>query len=183
MGVKFYPTPPPPPISPSRFRVNWPGVQLYLKVPNHTYVLKWYVIHCLIYFGFIKYLYMYLFWRVFGGNSCVTENWVTDSGYAQLSFVKEIHAMYFVFDFSHEIRFFVYLVKSTRKFFHALKSFSNFAFVCCHYKITWYLDKVNQKLRTERVSNRIDTQSSSLTFMSFNIPPCLPPQTTHILEL
>ena len=57
-------------------------------------------------------------------------------GLPQFTFVKKIHAMSFVFDFSHEIRFFVYQVKSTRKFFHALKSFPNFAFVCCHYKIT-----------------------------------------------
>ena len=27
---------------------NWPRVQLYLKVLNHIYVLKWYMIHCLI---------------------------------------------------------------------------------------------------------------------------------------
>ena len=30
-------------------RLTW--VQLYLKVPNHTYILKWYIIHSLIYFA------------------------------------------------------------------------------------------------------------------------------------
>ena len=39
----------------SRLRfINWTHVQLYLKVPNHIYVLKWPNIHCLIYFGFIN---------------------------------------------------------------------------------------------------------------------------------
>ena len=28
----------------------WPRAQLHVKVPNHIYVLKWYIIHCLIYF-------------------------------------------------------------------------------------------------------------------------------------
>ena len=41
---------PPPSLS------NWPLAQLYLKVPN-LYVLKWYIIYCLIYFGFIECLY------------------------------------------------------------------------------------------------------------------------------
>ena len=41
-------------ISPPLSLFNWPRVQLYLKVSNHIYVLKWYVIHCLIYFGFIE---------------------------------------------------------------------------------------------------------------------------------
>ena len=32
--------------------LNWlTWVQLYLKVPNHTYILKWYIIHSLIYFA------------------------------------------------------------------------------------------------------------------------------------
>ena len=30
---------------------NWPCAQLYLKFPNHIYILKWYNIHCLVYFA------------------------------------------------------------------------------------------------------------------------------------
>ena len=89
----------------SSFLVNWPCAQLYLKVSNRIYVLKWYIIHCLIYFGFIECLYMHLFWQVFGGSSRVTENWVTNSSYAWLSFIEKIHAMSFVFTFSCEILF------------------------------------------------------------------------------
>ena len=89
--------------SPPPSVVNWPSVQLCLKVPNYMFVLKWYIIHCLIYFGFIEYLYMHLVWQVFRGNSCITENWVTNSSYARFSFSKEIHALSFVFNFSWEI--------------------------------------------------------------------------------
>ena len=46
--------------SPPPLLFNWPRVQLYLKVPNHIYILE-YIIHCLIYFGFIECLYMYFF--------------------------------------------------------------------------------------------------------------------------
>ena len=53
--------------SPLPLLFNWPCV----KLPNHIYVLKWYIIHCLIYFGFIECLYMHLFRQVFGGNSRV----------------------------------------------------------------------------------------------------------------
>ena len=89
--------------SPPPSSFNWPRVQLFLKVPNHIYVLKRYIIHSLIHFGFIGCLYMYLFRKVFGGNSCVTQNWVISSSYAWFSFVKKIHAMSFVFGFSREI--------------------------------------------------------------------------------
>ena len=44
-------------------------------------------------------------------------------------------------------------VKSTRKFFHALKVFLNFSFVCFHWKIAWHLGKVNKKVKTDRISN------------------------------
>ena len=33
---------------------NWPRVLLYLKVSNHIYILKWYIIQCLIYFVFAE---------------------------------------------------------------------------------------------------------------------------------
>ena len=60
--------------SPPPLLFNWLRVQLYLKVPNHIYVLKWHIFYCLIYFGFIECLYMYLFWQVFRGNFHVTRN-------------------------------------------------------------------------------------------------------------
>ena len=60
------------------------------KVPNHIYVLKGYIS---IYFGFIECLYMHLFSQIFGGNSRVTKNWVSNSSYAWLSFVNKIHAV------------------------------------------------------------------------------------------
>ena len=44
-------------------------------------------------------------------------------------------------------------VKSMLKFFHALKAFPNFSFVCFHWKLTWYLGKVNKKVKTERESH------------------------------
>ena len=81
----------------------WPRVRLYLKVPNQICVLKWCIIHCLIHFGFIECLYMHLFWQIFGENPHVTQNWVTNSNYAWLNFVKKVHEMSFVFDFSREI--------------------------------------------------------------------------------
>ena len=74
-------------------------------------------------------------------------------------------------------------VKSTRKFFHALKVFLNFYFVCFHWKIAWHLGKVNKKVKTDRISNWIDAQSSSLGFTSLNAPPCLLPKTTDKLLL
>ena len=68
VSTSFWRSPPP-----SLF--NWPCAQLYLKVSYHTYVLRWYIIHCLIiYFGFIECLYMHLFWHVFGRNSGVKQN-------------------------------------------------------------------------------------------------------------
>ena len=60
--------------SPPPLLFNWPRVQLYLKVPHHIYVLKWYIFHCLIYFGFFECLHTHLFWQAFGGNSRVTQN-------------------------------------------------------------------------------------------------------------
>ena len=93
--------------SPPPLLINWSRVRLYLKVPNHIYLLKWYIIHCLIYFGFIECLYMHLFWKVFRENSRVTQNWVTNSRYAWFSFVKKIHAMPFTHDFSREILFLI----------------------------------------------------------------------------
>ena len=89
---------------------NWPRVQLYLNVPHHIHVLKWQIIDCLIYFGFIECLYMPLFWQVFGGNTRVIQNWVKNSSYAWLSFVKKINVMYFFAIF--HVKFF--LVRSLR---------------------------------------------------------------------
>ena len=74
-------------------------------------------------------------------------------------------------------------VKSTRKFLHALKAFRNFSFFCFPWKITWHLDKVNNKVKSERVRNWIDAQSSCLGFTSFNVPSCLLPKTTNKLLL
>ena len=54
--------------SPPSSLFSWLCAQLYLKVCNRIYVLKWYIIHSLIYFGFIECLYMHLFLQVFGGN-------------------------------------------------------------------------------------------------------------------
>ena len=31
--------------------------------PNHIYVLKWYILYCLIYFGFFECLYMHMIWQ------------------------------------------------------------------------------------------------------------------------
>ena len=78
---------------------NWPREQLYLKAPNFIYVLNWCIIHCLIYFGFIECLCMHLFWQLLGENSRVTQNWVTNSSYAWLSFLKKIHENVFCFRF------------------------------------------------------------------------------------
>ena len=66
---------------------------LLLKFLSLVFVLKWYIIHCLIYFGFIECLYMHLLCQVFGRNSRVIQNWVTNLSYGWLSFVKKIHAM------------------------------------------------------------------------------------------
>ena len=54
-------------------------------------------------------------------------------------------------------------------------------FVCFDWKITWHLDKINKKVKTERVASWIDAQSSC--FMSFNIPPSLLPKITNKLLL
>ena len=54
-------------------------------------------------------------------------------------------------------------------------------FVCFDWKITWHLDKINKKVKTERVSSWIDAQSSCL--ISFNIPPSLLPKITNKLLL
>ena len=43
-----------------------------------------------------------------------------------------------------------------------LRHFLTFIFVCFHWKITWYLGKVNKKVKTERASNWIDTKSLCL---------------------
>ena len=85
--------------SPPSSLFNLPGVQLYLKVPNHMHALKWYMIHWLIYFWFIECLYMHLFWPV---HSRVT-NRATNSSYTWVSFLNNIHAISFVFNFSREI--------------------------------------------------------------------------------
>ena len=49
--------------SPLRSLFNWLCEQLYLKVPNHIYVLKWYIFYCFIYFGYFECLYMHLIWQ------------------------------------------------------------------------------------------------------------------------
>ena len=138
---------------------HWPRVHLYLKVPNHIYMWKRSIIHWLIYFGFIECL-----------NSRVTENWVTNSSYAWPSFVKKIHAMSFIFNFSREILishiwqiFPISQVKSTRKFLHALKVFPNFSFVCFHWEITWHLGKVKMNIKREREREREREPTIELT--------------------
>ena len=50
-------------------------------------------------------------------------------------------------------------------------------------KIISYLSKVNKKVKTERVSNWIDAQSSCFGFTSFNVFPCLLLKTTDKLLL
>ena len=69
-------------------------------------------------------------------------------------------------------------VKSTGKLLRALKGFPNFLFVCFHWKIIWYLCKVNKRVKNERVSNWTDVQSSCWGCTSFNVPPCLLPKKT-----
>ena len=54
-------------------------------------------------------------------------------------------------------------------------------FVCFDWKITWHLDKMNKKVKAERVGSWIDAQSSC--FMSFNSPPSLLPKITNKLLL
>ena len=39
-------------------------------------------------------------------------------------------------------------------FLQALKTFPNFSFASFHWKITWYLGKINKKVKTERVGWR-----------------------------
>ena len=176
--------------SPPPSLFNWPRVHLYLKVLNHIYVLKWSIIHCLIYFGVIECLYMHLFCQVFGGNFRFTQSWVTNSSYAWLNFVKKILAMSFVFNFSREISishiwqiFSIRRVKSTRKFLHTLKGFPNFPFVCLHCKITWYLGKVNMKVQRESQQFNWRSVFVCLGFTSFNVLPCWLPKTTDKLML
>ena len=139
---------------------NWPRVQLYRKVPNHIYVLKWSMIPYLIYFGFIGCLHMHLFWQVFGGNSRLTQNWVTNSSYAWFSFVKKIHAMSFIFNFPPEIifcsivqflifdKYFLFTKSNLHEnFFMHLRHSLSFLFFCFHWKIAWHLGKVHKKVR------------------------------------
>ena len=56
----------------------------------------------------------------------------------------------------------IYQVKSTRKFLHTLQAFHNFYFVYFHWKATWHLGKINKKVKTERVNNWTESQSSCL---------------------
>ena len=104
-----------------------------------------------VYFGFIECSYLHLFWQVFGRNSRVIENWDTNSSYARLSFVKKTHAMSLFLIFHVKLYFCLLVqflmfwnsigtltnpirqVKSTRKFFHALKVFPN-SFCSCSLK-------------------------------------------------
>ena len=79
--------------------------------------------------------------------------------------------------------FLIYQVKSTRKCYDALKAFRNYSFSCFHWKITWHLGKVNKEVKSERVRNWIDAQSSCFGFTSFNVPSCLLPKTTNKLLL
>ena len=72
--------------SPPPSLFDWPRALLSLTIPNHIYVLRWHIIHCLIYFGFIECLYM-----VGRYSEGIPE------------FCKKIHAMPFVFNFSREI--------------------------------------------------------------------------------
>ena len=63
-------------------------------------------------------------------------------------------------------------------------AFPNFSFVCFHWKITWHIGKVNRKIKTERVNNWIDAQSSCLgSRVSTPPPPCLILKTTDKLLL
>ena len=74
-------------------------------------------------------------------------------------------------------------VISTRIFLYTPKTFSNFSFLCFHWKITWHLGKVTKIVKTERVSNWIDAQSSCLGFPSFNVPASWLPKRTNKLLL
>ena len=58
--------------------------------------------------------------------------------------------------------FLIRQVKSMQKFLHILKAFHIFSFVCFHWKKTWYLGKVNKKVKTERVRNWIEAHFSCL---------------------
>ena len=46
--------------SPPSSLFNLPGVQLYLKVPNHLHALKWYVIHWLIFLIYWMFIYAFV---------------------------------------------------------------------------------------------------------------------------
>ena len=74
-------------------------------------------------------------------------------------------------------------VISTQIFLYTTKTFSNFSFLCFHWKITWHLGKVTKIVKTERVSNWIDAQSSCLGFPSFNVPASWFPKRTNKLLL
>ena len=160
----------------------------YLLVPNHIYVWKWHITHCLIYFRFIK-------WRIDKIRLCFAvvlkknkkkTNKETNKKHHRFSIFIYFARMNFIVDPFAKIDnlskmcnlgnscknpkenwqiFPIRQVKSTQKFPHALKAFPNFSFVCFHWKITWHLGKVNKKLilrERERVSNCIDAQSSCL---------------------
>ena len=61
--------------------------------------------------------------------------------------------------------------KSTQKFLDALKTFFSFSFVCFQWKITWYLGKVNKKVKTE--SQQLNWRSALLFMVQH--PPLVTP--------
>ena len=127
-------------------------VYLYVKVPNHIYVLKWYIIHYLIYFRFIECLYTFVLAAI----------WWEFLHCTKLSYQLELCCQ-------------INLCKSS---FTYLRHFPNFSFVCFYRELTWFLGKVKKKVKTEGVSNWTDAQSSCFGFRSFNVAPCLLPKLT-----
>ena len=107
----------------------------------------------------------------------------------QKTFIYSYHIIYLPISVLSRLRFISWsspsqaLLKSKWKFLHALKAFPNVSSVCFHWKITWHLGKANKKVKTERVSNWIDAQSSCLGLTSFNVPSCWLPKTTDYLLL
>ena len=80
--------------SPPPSLFNWPPVQLYRKVPNHIYVLKWSIIHCLIYFGFISVYICICFGRYSEGIAALTKlSYKLELRMTWFCFIKKIHAM------------------------------------------------------------------------------------------
>ena len=142
----------------------------YLKVPRLIYVLKWYIIHCL------------------------TLNWLggqidtTSCGFSKHASSKERVTPWFFVTFNiilshifpenfNEIpqvaqklcRYFPFAKSNLREnLFTQLTHFLIFL-VCFYRKITWHFRKVKKKVKTERVSNWTDAQSSCLKLASFNV--------------